>query len=142
MAVSRRSLAIPCALLAAILTGWLLLPLLTPVHVEGFTASVASLALHLDRDLVTNFDTLQPLNTEYFGLSKLGWVLSIAGLMKPGLVSGAAMTVLNWAGFAALCAASVFVVRRWTRAPIPLIAAGLLLLPGISESAFFFNDNI
>ena len=79
-------------ILAAILTSWLLFPLLTPVHVEGFTASVASLALHLDRDLITNFDVLQPLNTEYFGLSKLGWVLGTAGLIKLGLGSEWAMT--------------------------------------------------
>jgi len=138
----RAPVAILAALLATLLTGWLLWPVLTPVHVEGFTASVASLAIHLDRDLITNFDTLQPLNNEYFGLSKLGWVLGIAGLMKAGLASKAAMTLLTWAGFAALCGASVFLVRKWTKAPVPLIAAGLIVLPGISESAFFFNDNI
>jgi hypothetical protein len=138
----RRSLAIPMGILAAILTSWLLFPLLTPVHVEGFTASVASLALHLDRDLITNFDVLQPLNTEYFGLSKLGWVLGTAGLIKLGLRSEWAMTVLNWTGLFGLCFASIILVRKWTRAPVLLIMAGLLLLPGISESAFFFNDNI
>ena len=86
----RAPVAILAALLATLLTGWLLWPLLTPVHVEGFTASVASLAIHLDRDLITNFDTLQPLSNEYFGLSKLGWVLGIAWLMKAGLASKAA----------------------------------------------------
>jgi hypothetical protein len=141
-AITPRALKIPGAIVAAVLTAWLLWPLLTPVHVEGFTASVASLAMHLDRDLITNFDRLQPLNTEYFGLSKLGWVLGIAALMKAGLATKAAMTILNWAGLAALCAASVFLVRKWTQAPVLLIAAGLVLLPGVSESAFFFNDNI
>jgi hypothetical protein len=140
--IARRNLAVTAAVLATLLGAYLLWPLLTPVHVEGFTASVASLAIHLDRDLISNFDTLQPLNLEYFGLSKLGWVLGIAGLMKAGLASSAAMTLLNWAGFASLCGAALFLVRKWTKAPWLLIALGLLLLPGISESAFFFNDNV
>jgi hypothetical protein len=127
---------------ALLLSAWLLLPLLTPVHPEGFTASVASLALHLNRDAMRNFDLLQPLNVEYFGLSKLGWLLGIAGLAKLGLTSKAAMTAISWAGIATLGSATVFLVRKWTGAPALLVAAGLIVLPGISESAFIFNDNV
>jgi hypothetical protein len=142
ISASPRLLRVPATVVGLMIGAWLLLPLLGPVHPEGFTGSVAALALHLNRDALANFDPLQPLNTEYFGLTKLGWVLALAGLMKTGLSSLVAMRVLTWISFAALCAASLQLVRRWTHAPLSLIATGLVVLPGISESAFIFNDNV
>jgi hypothetical protein len=142
IAISQRLLRMAATVIGLMVGTWLLLPLVGPVHPEGFTGSVAALALHLNRDALANFDPLQALNTEYFGLTKLGWVLALAGLMKAGLGSLAAMRVLTWISFATLCGASLQLVRRWTHAPLLLIAAGLVVLPGISESAFIFNDNV
>jgi hypothetical protein len=140
--VSLRLVRLAAITVGVMLGAWLLLPLIGPVHPEGFTGSVAALALHLNRDALANFDPLQPLNTEYFGLTKLGWVLALAGLMKTGLSSLIAMRLLTWVSFAALCSASLQLVRRWTGAPLLLIVAGLVVIPGISESAFIFNDNV
>jgi len=121
--VSLRLVRLAAITVGVMLGAWLLLPLIGPVHPEGFTGSVAALALHLNRDALANFDPLQPLNTEYFGLTKLGWVLALAGLMKTGLSSLIAMRLLTWVSFAALCSASLQLVRRWTGAPLLLIVA-------------------
>jgi hypothetical protein len=121
---------------------YLLSPIVDPAHPEGFTASVASLALHLRQDSLANFDLSQPLNVDFFGLTKLGWMLLIAATTAvTGLGSWGAMTVLNWLAFVPFTLGTVFLVRRWTEAPVWAIVAVLLLLPGVSESFFFFNDN-
>ena len=50
----------------------LLVPALTPAHVEGFSASIVSLGLHLRDGNISRFDGLYPLNVEFFGLTRLG----------------------------------------------------------------------
>ena len=129
--------------LLAIIGVFLLSPIVDPTHPEGFTASVASLALHLRQDSLANFDLSQPLNVDFFGLTKLGWMLLIAGVTAATrLDSWWAMALLNWLAFVPFTAGTMFLVRRWTQAPLWAIVAILLLLPGVSESFFFFNDNV
>ncbi|MBC7504437.1 MAG: hypothetical protein H7267_01700 [Sandarakinorhabdus sp.] len=128
---------------AVILALWLCLPLLTPVHVEGFSASLAALAIHLKTGSIESFDLLQPLNTQYFGLTKLGSVIFLAGLLSvlpigPDL----ALNFMMWSGLAALLLASVMLVRRWSGASWRYVLLPLLLFPGILESSFFYNDNV
>jgi len=129
--------------LLAIVGVYLLSPIVNPTHPEGFTASVASLALHLRQDSLANFDLSQPLNVDFFGLTKLGWMLLIAGVTAATrLDSWWAMALLNWLAFVPFTAGTMFLVRRWTQAPLWATVAMLLLLPGVSESFFFFNDNV
>lgn len=138
-----RILVMSGALLALALTVYLLLPLLTPVHVEGFTGSIASLAQHLRQDSLANFDRHQPIYTEFFGLSKLGWVLLTAAASSLFHVdTTAAMALIVWIAAPAFAGGTAFLVRRWTGAPLLLIAFILILFPAVSESAFFFNDNL
>jgi hypothetical protein len=127
---------------AALCAAYLLSPMLMPVHPEGYTGSVASLALHLNQDGVANHDLIFPLNVDYFGLTKLGWVLALAGLNWLGLGMTAALTLISWTSTAAFAAGTMFLVRKWTGAAPLLIGAGLLLFAGVSETSFFFNDNI
>ena len=141
--MSSPPLKIGAALLALILTGYLLLPILTPVHVEGFTAAVASLAMHLQQGSLPDFDRAQPLNGEFYGLTKLGWVILTAAIGRLfDIGPTAAMALLSWTAAPAFAAGSAFLIRRWTGVPWLLIAALLMLFPGVSESAFFFNDNL
>lgn len=128
---------------ATILALWLCLPLLTPVHVEGFSASLAALAIHLKTGSIGSFDLLQPLNTQYFGLTKLGSVIFLSGLLSV-LPTGSdlALKLMMWSGLAALLLASVLLVRRWSGAPWRYVLPPLLLFPGILESSFFYNDNV
>ncbi|MDF7777391.1 hypothetical protein P1X14_19190 [Sphingomonas sp. AOB5] len=126
----------------AVLAAWLLSPALYPVHVEGFSASIVSLGIHLSEGTLADFFPSQPINTEYFGLTKLGAVLGVAGLVKLGLSGEAAMRLLTLLGLILLAGGSARLIRQWTGAPWLLICAVLLLIPGIAESSFFFADNM
>jgi hypothetical protein len=122
---------------------WLVYPILTAVHVEGFSASIESLAIHLASGSLADYDRLHPANLEFFALSRLGTVTFIAALIRwLGFSSEWAMRTMMWCGFAALIWSSTVLVRRWTGASVTLIVAMLVLIPGITESAFFYNDNV
>ena len=43
---------------------WLLHPIVTPAHVEGFSASIVSLALHLNDGELASYDRLLAANLE------------------------------------------------------------------------------
>jgi hypothetical protein len=122
---------------------YLAYPILTPVHVEGFSASIESLSIHLASGALGDFDRLHPANLEFFALTRLGIVEFVAALIKwLSLDSEWAMRVTMWIGFATLIWGSIVLVRRWTAAPMSAVVAILVLVPGISESAFFYNDNV
>jgi len=137
---SRRYLAWLVVLLAA---AWLLSPILTPVHVEGFSASIVSLALHLNQGQLADFDRLNPANLEYFAHSRLGIVLLESLLTGPFRIGGeVALRLITWSGFVALVVSSFLLVRRWSDVPAIQVVVLFLLLPAIAESAFFYNDTI
>jgi hypothetical protein len=130
-------------LLTLALLGYLAVPLLTPPHFEGFTAIVASAASHLQQDTIANLDRSQPLNVEFYGLTKLGWVLLTAGISFAfGIGTTAAMKLLVWIAAPTFLIGSAYLVRRWTGLPLLAITFILILLPGATESSFFFNDNL
>jgi hypothetical protein len=121
----------------------LLLPALTPAHGEGFSASIVSLGLHIREGDVSKFDGLYPVNVEFFGLTRLGTALVVSLLSRlPGVSGDLAMRVTMWVSFAVFLIASAILTRRWSSASWTAAAMALLLLPGATESAFFFNDNV
>ncbi|HEY0044828.1 MAG TPA: hypothetical protein VGB62_09785 [Allosphingosinicella sp.] len=128
--------------LFAALWAWLSLPLWSPVHVEGFSASLSALGLHMAEGRIGHFDALQPFNKEYFGLTKFGAVAAVASLVGSGLDPDMAMRVVGWCSLALLLIASGLLARRWAGASWWLVFPGLLLMPGIVESAFFYSDNV
>jgi len=132
------------AWIAIVLIGaWMLYPILTPAHVEGFSASIVSLALHLNDGHLADYDRLHPANLEYFTLSRLGTVTFVSVLTGPlGLPGEWAIRLMTWLGFVALAASSFVLVRRWTNASRKAAVAALLLIPGLAESSFFYNDTI
>lgn len=122
---------------------WLLYPALSPAHVEGFSASIVSLGLHLGGGDLSAYDQLHPANLQFFGLSRLGTALSVTLFSAlPGVSGDWAMRATMWVAFAVLAWASFVLVRRWTGAGAVVAAASLLLMPGVAESAFFYNDNV
>lgn len=127
----------------ALLAAWLFSPMLDPVHVEGFTATIASIALHLTHDALANYDQLFPFNLQFFAFSRLGTNLFVAGLVGPlDLPAEWAMHLTMWTGFALLAGSSYVLVRRWTEAPPLVVAAVMVLTPGLAETGFFYNDNM
>src|SRR4051794_390108 len=65
-----------------IIVAWLVYPVLTPAHVEGFSASIESLAIHLATGTLADYDRLHPANLEFFALSRLGTVTFVAALIR------------------------------------------------------------
>ena len=125
------------------LAAYLLHPALTPVHVEGFSAAIVSIARHLVTDDLRAFDPLFEFDLEFFGLSRLGTNLLVALLSAGlGLDGETAFRVLMWVALAGLLVASMRCVRAWSGAGAAGAFAALLLIPGVSESAFFFNDSV
>ena len=128
---------------ALLLSAWLLWPALTPAHVEGYSASLAALGLHWTQGTMASFDQLEPLNTEYFGLTKLGMVLSIGGVAAVLHVSAdLAFRLLMWSGLIMLLSSSAWLIRRWSGAGWTVALAPLLILPGVVESSYTFCDNV
>jgi hypothetical protein len=126
-----------------LLGAWMLHPILTPAHVEGFSASIVSLALHLNEGHVADYDRLHSANFEYFTLSRLGTVAFVSVLTGPlGLSGDWAMRLMTWLGFVALATSSFVLVRRWTNASGKAVVVALLLIPGLAENSFFYNDTI
>jgi hypothetical protein len=125
-------------LAAAVFFLW---PALRPVHVEGFSASIVALGLHMSQGAVRDFMPFAPFNADYFGLTKLGAVDGVAAL-SPFVGGEGAMRVEMWAGAALCLGASAWLIRRWTDASWLIIGAVLLFFPGVAESFFFFNDNV
>ena len=133
-------LAIAAALLVS---AWLLWPALTPAHVEGFSASIAALGLHWTQGTLAAFDRLEPLNTEYFGLTKLGMVLSIGGVAAALHVSAdLAFRLVMWSGLIMLLGSSAWLIRRWSGAGWAAALAPLVILPGVVESSYSYCDNV
>lgn len=126
----------------ALLALCLLFPALRPVHAEGFSASIVSLGHHIATATLGDFAPAQPFNTEYFGLSKIGAVLGVAALSKIGFAGDSGMTLMMWIGLALTLWASAVLMRRWTQASWMAVGGVLLFMPGVLESAYFFNDNI
>lgn len=127
----------------AVLGAVLMIPTLSIAHVEGFSTVIISLGMHIRDGNVRAFDYLYGANLDYFGLSRLGAALAMGLLTSiPGMSGELAFRLVMWVGTAALAASTWVLVRRWTGAPHLLIAAALLLLPTITESAFVYNDNL
>lgn len=136
----RRRLAIA---LSALLGVWLLSPLGGMVHVEGFSASIDSLALHLAHGTLLDYDRQFPFNLDYFVATRAGVVVALAALHYLAPDAGEwPFRVVMLIGFAGVVAGTVVLVRRWTGLNGLYAAVALLLMPGVSESGFFFNDNV
>jgi hypothetical protein len=127
----------------AALACWLWWPALFPAHVEGFSASIPSLARHYNDGAVALYDPLFPFNFEFFWLSRLGMNGAVAWLARvPSVSTELSLRLWMWIGFALLVWSSTRLIRLWANVPTGWAFAALLVIPGVSESAFFFNDNV
>jgi len=125
-----------------ILAAWLWFPALMPVHVEGFSAAIQSIGIHLAGGDLQDFDQAYPFDTEFYTLSRLGMNLLTGWLTALSGDGGLALSVLSVTAFVLLIVTIFLLAKQWTRASTTGILALLVLFPGISENAFFFNDNV
>ncbi|MBV9508918.1 MAG: glycosyltransferase family 39 protein [Caulobacteraceae bacterium] len=132
-----------CAALLGALALWLFSPLATCVPVEGFSASIGSIALHLTHDDIRNYDRLFPFNFQFFAFSRLGVNLFVALLAGPlGLPAEWALRLTMGSGAACFVAGVYLLARRWSGASPLVVVLLMLLTPGVAETGFFYNDNL
>lgn len=132
------------AVLLTIAAIWLLSPLTAIQHVEGFSATIDSLALHLVQDgSLRPYDRVFPFNLEFFATSRAGAIAALSGLhaVAPGAGDGA-FKLLVVVGLLLLAVGSMQVIRVWTGTGWLAAGAALVLMPGVFESSFIYNDNV
>lgn len=138
--MNRTTIAMVGLLLVA---AWLWSPVVGAAHVEGFSAAIEAIARHLNAGTLPSFDTVYPLDTEFYLLSRLGTELAVAQLTRLfGGSSDLAVHVLMVLSLALLVTATFDFARQHTNAPPALVLFVLVIFPGIGESAFIINDNL
>ncbi len=141
----RRRTDLRGVLLAAIVlatTAWFVLPALNGAYTEGFQATLVMDAQALLQGRHDGIDPLYRLDNDFFFSTRLGVSAVLAGLIWLGLSGAAAFRLIMLAMLLALLAANAAIlVRRYGVRPA-LACVPALLLPGLFESAWFFNDNV
>ncbi len=138
-AVLRRGLAA----VACVIGLWLVSPMLRAGHLEGYTANLKAIAIVADRGDLMGQDALMPIVTEFLYYSRVGVVLLLRAIdLVFGEVGDAGFRALVVCSFLLLCLASVAVARRWGGVSAWAALIAVMLTPGVTETAFFLNDNI
>lgn len=126
-----------------IITLYLWSPIVAPVHVEGFSASIQSIAMHLVNDNPLDYDRIFPFNFEFFFSSRFGMNFFVAEVMRVlPIKDDLAMSITMWLGFLMLIPASAMLICRWANTDWAAALGFIVLMPGIAQSAFFYNDNV
>lgn len=142
MPMSRRTEAIVAAVLV-LLAGWLVSPVLTAVPVEGYVAQLISLgAMFADGQGAGAYDRLFPLPMEFYYQTRFGVVMLIAAARRLGIGGDAALHMLVPVCWTVIVASSILFARRWLRIRPVAAAAALVLVPGLFQLAYHFNDNV
>lgn len=126
------------------LTAWLLWPALGAVHVEGFSAQIQSLGmLFAERGTIVGHDVARPVISEFIFFTRPGVVdlLALANRLF-GYSGDTGMRVLTVASLLALLAGSMVVACRLGRVRWESALLAFVLIPGLVELGFFFNDNV
>lgn len=126
-----------------ILASWLLSPMFFAQHLEGYTANLKSIALMANRGNAMGQDLVLTALTDFnyftrpamIGLLQVGdriwggggdWYFRALLILSFAIVFGSSILIAHRLGY----------VRTWSA------ALSLLLVPGVSENAFFFNDSM
>jgi hypothetical protein len=130
--------------IVSILVGlWLISPAFFAQHVEGFTANIKAAAVTANRGELMRSDLLYPVVTEFIYFTRGGLVAILrasdalfgdVGDLDFRLLMIMSLGLLLWGSVVVAARASE--VRPWQA----LVA--ILLVPGITETAFFLNDNL
>lgn len=125
------------------IAAWLLSPLASSQHLEGYTANLRAITLAWDRGELATQDTYMPLLTEFLYSTRPGMILLLRTIHRTfGEVGDAGFRGLIIASFLVLATCSVVTARRWSDLPLWCCLLAFLSVPGLSELGFIFNDNI
>ncbi len=130
--------------IGGILVGlWLVSPAFFAQHVEGYTTNIKAAAVAANRGELMRSDLLYPVVTEFIYFTRAGLVAILrasdglfgdVGDLDFRLLMIISLGLLLWGSV--VVAARAGQVRAWQA----LVA--ILLVPGITETAFFLNDNL
>ena len=122
---------------------WLVSPAFTAVNLEAYTARLQSMAAQFNGPGVLDYDRLMPLHVEYLYLTRSGVVFLLAGFNRLfGPFPDLGFRLLTLASFVAVVLASAIFARTWGALRYRVTIPVLLLIPGVSQVAYYFNDNI
>jgi len=127
-------------------TGYLLTPLFSSVHIEGFSAQIESIAYLKSVDSTLNHDPFMSLVTQFIYQTRGLVIWLLAGIFAIfGNIGLHAFQLLTGLSFALLLYSSIKFARLWLEPKQVHWLYGLFamaLTPGIFELSFYFNDNI
>lgn len=140
---SRRPINLIFTWLGLLLCAYLIWPAFNAVHLEGFTAQTESMAMILSRAPGVEHDPYLPLVSQFIYQTRTAVVDTLTLIYRFVPEAGDyAFQALVLTSFILLLGASISFAKRWGNIP-PLFAFfGMILTPGIPETAFFLNDNI
>jgi hypothetical protein len=126
-----------------LLAAWLLWPVFFAQQLEGYSASLQAIAMMARRGDFMAQDLLYPRITEFLYYTRAGLI----GLLRliytaTGDIGDPAFRAVMIGSLAILLASCIIFARRVAGLPLWAIALALLLVPGVSECSFFFNDNL
>ena len=131
------------ALLLWLLLIWLVSPIFTAVNIEAYSARLQSMAAEFNGPGVLDYDRLMPLHVEYLYLTRSGVVFLLAGFNRLfGLVPDLGFKVITLLSFVIVVLASAKFARTWGAIRYRVSIPVLLMIPGVPEVAYYFNDNI
>ncbi len=132
--------------LFALFTAWTLWPALSPVHIEGFSAELQSMAILLNRHGshgLAYADQAYPISTEFLYLTRSGLIILLQVFMRIFGESGdLAFRLLMMVSMATFVASAFSIARRWSQDSAPILFLALLITPGLVEIGFYFSDNL
>lgn len=122
---------------------WMISPVLGAQHIEGYTANLKSAAIAANRGDPMGSDLLYPAVVEFIAFTRPGLV-ALLRLSDPLFARSGDLDfrVLMIASLALLLWASVAIAGRFGGVRPWQSLLAILLVPGVTEAAFFFNDNL
>lgn len=136
----------PVLLMLILLVGYLVFPVFTSVHIEGFSGQIESIAYLKSVNLQLNHDPYMALITQFIYQTRAFVVLLLAGIFSLfGNINTLAFQILTASSLLVLATASVLFAQIWLKKMHLHWGYALLaiaLTPGIFELGFYFNDNI
>jgi len=131
------------SLFFVILLGYLIYPAFYSVHVEGFSAQVESIAILKAEAPNLLHDPYLPLITRFIYETRSLVIEALSAIYQLFPESGdLPFKSLVLASFILIVISSVKFVSRWQLNSWLFSIAALVLIQGLVESSFFFNDNI
>jgi len=130
--------------LGFLVAAWLLLPAATPVHLEGFTAQIQSLAMRLaEQGNIHSHDLSRPRITDFIFLTRAGVVdLLAAANLVFGYTGDLGLRILTMCSLALMLVATAAAAKRLAGVSFGIALLACVAVPGLVELGFYFNDNV